>query len=106
MSKIADGRAAVAGEIFFIKGPAYLCRVLLGTDESGCCEVFPKSEGSLGQWICVTCCKVLENQFMKDVHCARPAPRKSALVGSSDELPKAKHVLAWRSFVSGKVEEP
>lgn len=109
-------RFAEVGEIFYIND-SRLSRALLGTDDGGCCEVFPKtpletSSGvdssqryASGEWICISCCKAFVNNFDKDSHCGERAARKSALVGSSD-LPKAKHVLAWRSYVTRRVEVP
>lgn len=100
-----DRRTAVAGEVFFVKDRT-LARVLIGADE-GNVEVKPKSAGQAGQWICICCAVPLANNWEKDSHCERPAPRKSCLVGEPPKgTPAAKHVLAWRSFDSGNVEEP
>lgn len=103
-AKVLDRRAAVAGEIFVVGDP-FLARVLIPDGEPGCCEVHPKTEGDSGQWFCITCCVPLQNNFDKDSHCTLRAPKKTALVGS-DQLEPARHVLAWRSFISGKMEAP
>jgi hypothetical protein len=50
-------------------------------------EVAPKTEGATGQWICITCGDPFANNMEADGH-------------------TPKHKLAWRSFVSGKIEEP
>lgn len=101
-----DRRKAQAGECFFVANEVF-ARHLVPGGKPGLVEVMPKSKGdpTKGQWICLSCCMPLENNSQKDAHCAERAPRKSALVGS-DALPQAKHVLAWRSLESGKVEEP
>lgn len=96
---ILDRRGALAGETFvyaakFQNIPA--CR--------GELEVFPKSEGTKGQWVCISCGVPCENQIDKDNHCHLNPPKKTNLktkLGIS-----AKHVLAWRSFDSGNVEVP
>lgn len=50
-------------------------------------KVEPKGDGKAGQWFCITCGALPMNNFEADGH-----PRS--------------HKLAWRSFESGKIEEP
>lgn len=104
---IPDRRRAIQGEIFLVSDPQ-LTRHLIDSDEPGCCEVHPKSDGKNGQWFCISCCVPLQHNMAKDTHCEGPAPRKSAIVNPSveDGQTPAKHVLAWRSFDSGKIEVP
>lgn len=52
--------------------------------------VQPKAEGAQGQWFCITCGDLPQNNFQAQTH--------------RDECPK--HKLAWRNFESGQVEEP
>lgn len=106
MAKKLDRRPAFVGEIFFVANPT-LARALVEGGEPGCCEVHEKTEGNEGQWICISCCVPLQNNWEKDSHCETTRKGKSCLTGElADGVPDAKHVLAWRSFVSGKVEAP
>lgn len=103
--KLLDRRAAVLGEVFYVKDRT-LARALIGLD-AGSCEVSPKTEGQAGQWICISCAVPLASNFEKDSHCETTRRGKSCLIGLPPAgTPDAKHVLAWRSFDSGKVEVP
>lgn len=103
--KMLDRRPAAEGENFWVEDVS-LARTLIGSNEPGLCEVKPKTGGDRGQWFCITCCQPLQNNFDKDSHCQKPAPRKSATRDLDPTQPKAKHILAWRSFESGKLEVP
>ena len=100
MASIQDRRAAVEGEVFsydkrFQTIPA--CR--------GEHTIAPKGDGGeRGQWVCISCGVPLENPIDKDSHCATPKPKKSLLKATLGE--PARHVLAWRSFTTGRVEVP
>lgn len=52
--------------------------------------VQPKAPGTKGQWVCITCGDLPQNNWQANTH--------------EEEHPK--HKLAWRNFESGKVEEP
>jgi hypothetical protein len=100
--KTEDRRSAEAGEQFYVTA-SHLQRPLGVTDASTPVTVQPKTAGTEGQWICISCCIPIESQFAKDTHCDERAPRKSALVKPDA---RARHVLAWRSFKTGNVEVP
>ena len=92
--RIEKYRAAVAGETFAFRyhfpGQTF--------------EVRPKGDGNNGQWVCLTCGLPLANQLEKDVHTGEKKPhvsRMTVTIGAP-----AKHVLAWRSFISGEIEVP
>jgi hypothetical protein len=89
-------RVAIAGEKFTFAGH------LAGMDEQ---EVHPKGEGNSGQWICCSCGLAFSTQIEKDLHAfgSKPSRRNHMTVTLG---PKAKHILAWRSFVSGLIEVP
>lgn len=89
--KIPDRRAAIAGERWQRASEGEL-------------EVKPKTEGNQGQWICIRCDIPLSNNMEKDFHCSSPAQGRNrmTLVKGAE----ARHVLAWRSFVSGETEVP
>lgn len=53
-------------------------------------DVEPKSSGNSGQWLCIDCGELPQNNMMAWAH--------------SDQHPK--HRFAWRNFDSGKLEEP
>jgi len=53
-------------------------------------EVSPKTDGSQGQWFCVTCGELPQNNMQ--------------CWGHQDDKPM--HKMAWRSHDSGKIEEP
>jgi hypothetical protein len=99
-------RLAVEGEIFLAPAGMY-SRALLGSHKSGAVEVHAKGTGDEGQWFCITCCVALWHNMEKDTHAEERAPRKSALVNPDPkQQPPARHVFAWRSFKSGRVEVP
>lgn len=52
--------------------------------------VEPKTEGDAGQWFCITCGELPQNQMQAGSH----------------ETEHPKHKLAWRSFASGNIEAP
>lgn len=49
-----------------------------------------KSSGDRGQWLCITCGALPQNQ----------------LEAGSHERKYPRHRFAWRSFVSGRIEAP
>lgn len=108
-AELPDRRPALEGEIFYVPS-GYMGRILVGRDAGGACEVHAKSVGGSpdnGQWICISCCVPLAHNWEKDSHCETTRRGKSHLVGNPPAgTPDAKHVLAWRSFDSGKVEVP
>lgn len=56
-------------------------------------SVMNKGEGNEGQWFCIDCGLFPENNFQAIGH------------ASGKYATHPKHRLAWRSFVSGKIEE-
>lgn len=55
-------------------------------------KVEPKGDGKAGQWFCITCGDLPQNNLMASAH-----------VGTTWGK---RHKLAWRSFDSGKIEAP
>lgn len=53
-------------------------------------SVMPKSDGNDGQWFCIDCGELPQNNWQ----------------ASSHESEKPKHRLAFRNFSSGDIEEP
>ena len=104
MAKQPDRRPAVAGEQFYITNERHL-RAFGVSSSTEPVTVEPKGEGNEGQWFCISCCQALMNNMDKDTHCAGRAAKKSALVKKATAA-SARHVLAWRSTVSGNVEAP
>lgn len=52
--------------------------------------VGPKTPGDTGQWLCITCGALPQNQIEAGSH----------------ERQNPKHRFAWRSFTSGRIEAP
>lgn len=97
---IPDRRSALPGEKF-----TYAERFLqIYPWARGEITVADKGDGNSGQWVCISCGTPLENQIDKDNHCRGKAPKKTCLKNALG-VP-ARHVLAWRSFVSGEIEMP
>ena len=97
--KETSRRAAVEGETF-----TYSSRIPGFHALTGEHTVCAKSEGNAGQWVCIACGEPLANNFEKDSHCeSRPSRLRMIL---TEKGPRTAHVLAWRSFNSGKVEVP
>jgi hypothetical protein len=53
--------------------------------------------------VCISCGVPIENQIMKDNHC-RGWSGPSQIIKELGS--PAKHVLAWRSYISGQIEVP
>lgn len=95
---IPDRRSALVGESYCLQTGNLI--------EEGTVE--PKSEGDNGQWVCISCNEYIANNLQKDTHC--DGPRKPGTSqnpgGKNGSGSRAKHVLAWRSFDSKRIEVP
>jgi len=97
-SSMPDRRSALAGERFIYASSSLAV--------FGEVTVHPKSPGSNGQWVCLSCGQPLDNNLTKDIHCdTRPHAKARCCLTHALGTP-AWHVLGWRSFESGNVEEP
>lgn len=104
-TKKPDRRPAKEGELFRVDDET-LARGLCDDGVPGVVRVCAKTDGDQGQWFCISCCKPLESNWDKDSHCAKRAPKKTALINPSPEQLRARHVLAWRNYISWEIEVP
>lgn len=86
--------AAKAGDVISADARRRLAKLLGGPRRLAISAiqiaVAPKSAGTNGQWICIDCGELPQNNMQA--------------WGHMDERPG--HRLAWRNFESGKIEEP
>ncbi len=87
----SSARFAKAGDKFAMKARRALANAMgKAPIENVPSGVSPKTDGDAGQWFCITCGSLPKNN----------------LEASGHQRSKPTHPLAWRSFVSGKIEAP
>ena len=59
-----------------------------------------------GRWWCISCGTAHEHQMDLDRHCGGPLLREDSCLRVELGDRGVRHVIAWRSFVSGQVEVP
>lgn len=84
---MADLRPAKAGDVVTAKALKALARAGGHAVET---IVRPKTEGNAGQWFCIDCGELPQNNM--------------GAWGHAEAHPK--HRFAWRNFKSGELEEP
>jgi hypothetical protein len=107
---MADITKAKAGDTFTAQAIAHLERCGLRSPHT----IKPKAPGSAGQWVCIDCGYLCQNQIDAHNHAelhnrkqvVRSLGRKGARGKAQFETVTEQHRLAWRNFETGDIEEP